>query len=215
MSYFACIVFVFILVGLFVILSGNPIHSILNLILIFFLSSCLAIFLGIEFLALLILIIYVGAISVLFLFVVMLLNVRIVELNVNLIKYWWLGLLYFFFFVMSFYFSTSDILSNFFYNAPSDLIFLDFTYQFFQWNAISQFGELLFLYFPHLLIFSALILFVAIVSPVMLTFVSFVTLRFNPEKEFFFKLDSELKTNSRKNQNIFLQTIRSSFDNNF
>lgn len=68
-------------------LTNNPVHSILALVLIFFLSSCMSLVLGVEFLAILILIVYVGAISVLFLFVVMLLNIRVLELNVSLLKY--------------------------------------------------------------------------------------------------------------------------------
>lgn len=80
-----CCLVVFI--GLFVILTNNPVHSILALVLIFFLSSCLTLSLGVEFLAILILIVYVGAISVLFLFVVMLLNIRVLELNISLLKY--------------------------------------------------------------------------------------------------------------------------------
>lgn len=95
----------FFFVGLFVILTNNPVHSILALVLMFFFSSCLSIALGVEFLAILILIIYVGAISVLFLFIVMLLNIRVLELNVSLIKYWWLGVLYSFFFFFNLLYS--------------------------------------------------------------------------------------------------------------
>lgn len=94
-----CCLVVFI--GLFVILTNNPVHSILALVLIFFLSSCLTLSLGVEFLAILILIVYVGAISVLFLFVVMLLNIRVLELNISLLKYWWLGVLYSLFFLFN------------------------------------------------------------------------------------------------------------------
>lgn len=85
---FFCIFSLFFFVGVYIILTDNPVHSILALVLIFFLSSCLAIALGVEFLALLILIVYVGAISVLFLFVVMMLNIRVLELNASLLKYW-------------------------------------------------------------------------------------------------------------------------------
>lgn len=89
MSGYLVILFIlFVIVGLFVILTNNPVHSILALVLIFFLSSCLTLALGVEFLALLILMVYVGAISVLFLFVVMLLNIRVLELNISLLKYW-------------------------------------------------------------------------------------------------------------------------------
>jgi len=87
-GYLTGLFILFVIVGLFVILTNNPVHSILALVLIFFLSSCLTLALGVEFLALLILMVYVGAISVLFLFVVMLLNIRVLELNISLLKYW-------------------------------------------------------------------------------------------------------------------------------
>ena len=89
MDYFFLSFFCLLLiVGLYTLLTNNPVHSILALVLIFFLSSCLTVSLGVEFLAILILIVYVGAISVLFLFVVMLLNIRVLELNVSFFKYW-------------------------------------------------------------------------------------------------------------------------------
>nr|YP_009402831.1 NADH dehydrogenase subunit 6 [Compsopogon caeruleus]ARX96188.1 NADH dehydrogenase subunit 6 [Compsopogon caeruleus] len=62
--------------ALMVILSSNPVHSVLFLILVFCNVAGLLFLLGAEFLALLFIIVYVGAISVLFLFVVMMLNVR-------------------------------------------------------------------------------------------------------------------------------------------
>lgn len=80
--------FIYTFVGLFVIITNNPVHSVLGLILVFFLSSCVALSIGAEFLAFLLLIVYIGAISVLFLFIVMLLNIRVLELNVSLLKYW-------------------------------------------------------------------------------------------------------------------------------
>lgn len=67
--------------ALCVILSKNMIQSVLYLILVFLLSSLLIIYLGAEFIGLIILVVYIGAIAVLFLFVVMLLNVRILELT--------------------------------------------------------------------------------------------------------------------------------------
>lgn len=63
-----------------VILSRNVIQSVLYLILVFFLCSLLFIYLGADFIGLIILIVYIGAIAVLFLFVVMMLNVRVLEL---------------------------------------------------------------------------------------------------------------------------------------
>jgi NADH-quinone oxidoreductase subunit J len=64
-----------------IIVSKNPIHSILYLILVFCNVSFVFIILNIEFVALIFLIVYVGAIAVLFLFVVMMLNIKIIELD--------------------------------------------------------------------------------------------------------------------------------------
>lgn len=63
--------------GLFVFLAENPVHSVLFLILTFFNSSAILLLLNAEFLALIFIIIYVGAIAVLFLFVVMMLNIKV------------------------------------------------------------------------------------------------------------------------------------------
>ena len=194
---FWIILVLFICVGLFVILTNNPVHSILALVLIFFFSSCLSIALGVEFLAILILIVYVGAISVLFLFVVMLLNIRVLELNVSLVKYWWLGVLYSLFFFFNFFYAVAPIFQLPITSQPT---FVNLSYQVTNWNSISQFGELVFLYFPHLLIVAGLILFVAIVSPVLLTFITFN--RYGTGKFI-------------KKQDIFLQTLRLSVDKNF
>lgn len=190
-----CILFVFI--GLFVILTNNPVHSILALVLIFFLSSCLTLSLGVEFLALLILIVYVGAISVLFLFVVMLLNIRVLELNISLLKYWWLGVLYSFFFLLNLLYVVTAFSVN---GADTLPYFIDLNNQTMEWVSISQFGELVFLYFPHFLICAGLILFIAIVSPVVLSFVSF---------------QSYVRGSFSRTQNIFEQTLRLSVDKNF
>ena len=59
-----------IIFAFFVITSKNPIHSILSLILVFFNTAVLLIILGAEFLAMLFVIVYVGAVAVLFLFVI-------------------------------------------------------------------------------------------------------------------------------------------------
>jgi NADH-quinone oxidoreductase subunit J len=67
----------------FLILSKNPVYSVLFLIIIFFLSSSILILFNIDFISILFLIIYVGAIAVLFLFVVMMLNVKSATLQWN------------------------------------------------------------------------------------------------------------------------------------
>nr|AGE93592.1 NADH dehydrogenase subunit 6 [Capsaspora owczarzaki] len=76
-----------------VIITINPIHAVLYLISVFFNATGLLILLGFEFLGLILLIVYVGAIAILFLFVVMMLNIKLVELNQNLTRYLPIGLL--------------------------------------------------------------------------------------------------------------------------
>lgn len=70
-----------ILCSLLIITVKNPIHSILYLILTFCNISFILLIWNVEFIAIIFLIVYVGAISVLFLFVVMMLNIKIIELN--------------------------------------------------------------------------------------------------------------------------------------
>ena len=80
------------LAGLMVISSRNPVHSVLFLILAFFNSAGLFVLLGAEFLAMLLVVVYVGAVAVLFLFVVMMLDINIAELRDGFQRYMALGL---------------------------------------------------------------------------------------------------------------------------
>ncbi len=82
-----------IVAGSFVVLSRNPVHSVLWLILTFISSAGLFVLLGAEFVAMLLVIVYVGAVAVLFLFVVMMLDVDFAELRGELSRYTPIGLL--------------------------------------------------------------------------------------------------------------------------
>ncbi|MEO1291814.1 MAG: NADH-quinone oxidoreductase subunit J [Pseudomonadota bacterium] len=77
--------------GLMVVIASNPVRSVLWLILAFFSSAGLFVLLGAEFLAMLMLIVYVGAVAVLFLFVVMMLDVDFVALRQGMSQYLPLG----------------------------------------------------------------------------------------------------------------------------
>ena len=79
--------------GFMVVLARNPVHSVLWLILAFLSSSGLFVLLGAEFVAMLLVIVYVGAVAVLFLFVVMMLDVDFAALKGEMAKYMPLGLL--------------------------------------------------------------------------------------------------------------------------
>jgi len=79
--------------GLFTVVSRNPVHSVLWLILAFLSSAGLFVLLGAEFVAMLLIIVYVGAVAVLFLFVVMMLDVDFAELKAEMTRYMPLALL--------------------------------------------------------------------------------------------------------------------------
>src|SRR5687767_3672284 len=68
--------------------ARNPVHSVLWLILAFFNGAGLMLILGAEFIAMLLVIVYVGAVAVLFLFVVMMLDIDFAELRSGIARYW-------------------------------------------------------------------------------------------------------------------------------
>ena len=79
--------------GLMTVVSRNPVHSVLWLILAFLSSAGLFVLLGAEFVAMLLIIVYVGAVAVLFLFVVMMLDVDFAALKAEMARYMPLALL--------------------------------------------------------------------------------------------------------------------------
>src|SRR5919206_4685627 len=78
--------------GLMVIAARNPVHSVLFLILAFVNAAGLFVLAGAEFLAMILIVVYVGAVAVLFLFVVMMLDVDFVQLRQGFIEYLPVGL---------------------------------------------------------------------------------------------------------------------------
>ena len=82
-----------ILSGALVIFSRNPVHSVLWLILAFFNAAGLMVLVGAAFIAMLLVIVYVGAVAVLFLFVVMMLDIDFAELRSGLTRYGLFGAL--------------------------------------------------------------------------------------------------------------------------
>ena len=83
---------VVILSGAMTISSRNPVHSVMWLILAFFNAAGLMILVGAEFIAMLLVIVYVGAVAVLFLFVVMMLDIDFAELRAGVMRYAGIGL---------------------------------------------------------------------------------------------------------------------------
>ena len=75
-----------VVAGVMMIVAKNPVHAVLYLILAFFNAAGLFVLLGAEFLAMILIIVYVGAVAVLFLFVVMMLDVDFAELKAGYMK---------------------------------------------------------------------------------------------------------------------------------
>ncbi len=78
--------------GAMTIASRNPVHSVLWLILAFFNAAGLMVLVGAEFIAMLLVIVYVGAVAVLFLFVVMMLDIDFAQLRAGFVRYFGIGL---------------------------------------------------------------------------------------------------------------------------
>jgi len=91
--FFYLFAIVLIASSLMVVSARNPVHAVLYLILAFFNAAGLFVLLGAEFLAMILVVVYVGAVMVLFLFVVMMLDVNFAELRAGVLKYLPVGLI--------------------------------------------------------------------------------------------------------------------------
>jgi len=180
-------IFLFILSSLIllnaimIITNKNPVHSILFLILVFTLTTGLLIALGVEFIAVLFLVVYVGAITVLFLFVVMMLNVKIVELNERFLKYLPIGLFVGIIFFLEIIYLINDNLSqrnlslNVFYdNFYSELIKNYFTssnnyFEVVSFYNIEQIANVLYTKYVYLFLLGGIVLLIAMIGAIILT----------------------------------------------
>ncbi|MFN7102904.1 MAG: NADH-quinone oxidoreductase subunit J [Pseudorhizobium sp.] len=91
--FFYLFAFVAVASAFMVISSKNPVHSVLYLILVFFNAAGLFLLTGAEFLAMILLVVYIGAVAVLFLFVVMMLDIDFAELRSGVLQYAPVGVL--------------------------------------------------------------------------------------------------------------------------
>lgn len=147
----------------FVFLSQNPIQSILYLVLTFSSAAGLLILIHVEFLGLLFLIIYVGAIAILFLFVIMMINVK------NLVRF------NFFYTLMFMLVALVIIMKPFYINLYSnfnDISLLDGITPFFNVDIMHNiiiFGQVLYNYYLSCVLLAGFILLLALVGSVVLT----------------------------------------------
>ena len=149
----------------FVILSKNIIQSVLYLISIFLYSSILFIYLGADFIGLIILIVYIGAIAVLFLFVVMMLNVRLLELYSTFLIYLPIAIILSFSMILQFIYL---FIKSFDYVSINSIdVYTDWIL--YNNIRIIAIGELLFNKFFIFFIGATLLLFVAMIGAIILT----------------------------------------------
>lgn len=156
----------FLLVSISSILVSNPVLSVLCLVFVFVLASTFIVAIGLDYLGILLLLIYVGAISVLFLFVVMMLNVRQTELNQSLLRFWWLGGLISIIFFLELILCSLNIWHenlNFFLTDSTNIFWIQIALESFN---IELIGEFLFQYNWDFLVVAILLLLVAVLGPV-------------------------------------------------
>jgi len=146
-----------------VIISDNPVHSVLFLILAFCNASSILFIFNVDFLGVLFIIIYVGAIAVLFLFVVMMLNVKIYALNSSS----YIPIIFFssIIILVQLYLNLDSIFFNYSLDTNT-FIFLNFLDNL---SNIDLFGQALYNYFLVCFLIAGLILLVAMVGAIVLT----------------------------------------------
>ncbi len=147
--------------------SVNPVQGLLWLVCVFICASLVLLEMGAEFIAILLILVYIGAIAVLFLFVIMLLNIRLVELNLFYINYKSIIFFYSLFFLLQIFFL-------FFFKNINNF-FIDDNIVYYLWinnlnftSNIEVIGILLFKIFYYYFFFLSLILLVALLGTLVL-----------------------------------------------
>jgi len=212
------ILFTYILIALilstcmFIISIQNPIHSILLLIMVFFIGTLFLFFIQIEYYARLFLIVYVGAIVVLFLFIIIRLELKQFNVTSNLIDLFKFRYLFYIFFVLEIFFLISQsffdisfFITNFSYKQDiMDSPFISEANPYFDWSKVLQrvdhlrgLGYILYTEYKITVLLASLLLFLSIVGALSLTL-------FFPQTQFSLK-----PINSRKIQEANNQISRS------
>ena len=163
-----------------VIRAKNPVHSVLFLILVFCNAAGLLILLGLDFFAMILLVVYVGAIAVLFLFVVMMLNIKIAEIHENILRYLPVGGIIGLLFLLEMFLIVDNdyipILPTKSFNASCVLAeqteffsYVTYANKIQSWTNIESVGNLLYTSYFLFFLLSSLILLVAMIGAIVLT----------------------------------------------
>lgn len=153
----------------FVVFSINPVHSVLFLILVFFNISGLLILLGLEYFALIFIIIYIGAIAVLFLFIVMMLNIKIIELKDNFWRYTIFGFFFTSLFILEVFYLIIFDYQFFFFNHLDYINYINWIDFFQNKFTLKIIGEILYTYYFFIFLLGSLVLFLAMFGSILLT----------------------------------------------
>ena len=153
-----------VLSALMVISAKNPVHSVLFLILSFVNAAGLFVLLGAEFLAMILLIVYVGAVAVLFLFVVMMLDINFIKLREGFLQYLPFGALLGIVLLV-------ELGILFLTESFSQMSLVEYSNNpaFTEKENTKQIGELLYTYYFYLFQISGIILLVAMIGSITLT----------------------------------------------
>ena len=154
-----------------VITSSNPVLSAVNLVFSFFLSAVLWLLLGAEFLSIILILVYVGAVMVLFLFVVMMLDINIAKKTAAYIKYLPLGIAVFIAFNVLIIYFFINTFENIDYNAVKNIEIISD-------SNTENLGYLLFTKYIIEFEIAGLILLLGIISAIVLTY------RKNPKNKY-------------------------------
>ncbi len=157
--------------GVMVIQSRNPVYSVLFLILVFFHGAALLLLLGLDFFAMTFLVVYVGAIAVLFLFVVMMLDINVAELQERRLRYLPVGGVLGLLFILEGLVIVDVDLVPLLYTPNMDTMvyWTNWTYTLAQVSNMHTMGRLLYTYYGMYFLVASLILLVAMVGAIVLT----------------------------------------------
>ena len=157
---FYLLAFTAIAAGFMVVAARNPVHSVMFLILTFFAAAGLFILMGAEFIALLLIMVYVGAVAVLFLFVVMMLDVDFVELKQGFLSYLPAGLIVAFIIL-----AETIMVSAAYFSAESKTVVPTDP----ETSNLERFGDVLYTQYAGAFEAAGLILLVAMIGAIVLT----------------------------------------------
>ncbi len=156
--------------SLMVILVKNSVYSILFLILSFIMATGLLLLLNCEFMALLFIIIYVGAIAVLFLFVIMMLNIKVTNSIKDILKYFPIGNILGFIFLIEIIFALAEnVKVNPYYNSFLFNIYTNWYEKIDSISDIVSLGQILYTYYILQFLVAGVILLIAVIGSVILT----------------------------------------------